>query len=319
MTRNDYSILVFSFNRGVHLQNCVRSIEHHAPQVSVHIIDDDSNDPETVDILKRLSERHTVVIADASNPTGSKVGGLYVNMQQALDRLPDNHLFSLFQDDMQMVRDLEDQDIETMQAYFDHDQRNAFLGHVFMRGYRRKSAGPLLQYDMQTRTYHRQLTKSGGGSHFGAVHTSRTDRLRAVDYRYAESEKLNDLRARKLFSPMGALRDPFATCLPAVPVHRYGMNTWCQRLAGRLSQEGLYPVVPLSAEAIAALRERDPTKEIPWSEDFLVTDPPAPEVPWTYSGFQGRRWLKHLNRVEVELRRCIIRPISRYIKRKTMP
>ena len=302
MSRDDYSIVLFSFNRGVHLQNCVRSIERHAPQVELRIVDDNSDDPETMDILEQASKRHRVTIAGAYAPTGSKVGGLYINMQRVLDELPDNHLFSLFQDDMQMVRDLDDRDIDAMQTYFDHDERNGFLGHVFMRGYRRDSAGPFLHYDERTETYYRQITESGGGSHFGAVHTSRTDRLRAAGYRYASSEKLNDLKARGVFSPMGGMRDPFAACLPAVPVHRFGMSTWCQRLAGHLSQEGLYPIVPLGRDATSALRKRDPVEALPWSEDFLATDPPAPELPWTYSGFQGRTWLKQLNRVEVELR-----------------
>ncbi len=319
MAGADYSFIIFSFNRGVHLQNCVSSIERHAPQVDLHIIDDDSDDPQTVDILDRLSKRHRVKVVRAGKPTGSKVGGLYVNMQSALDSLPDNHLFSLFQDDMQMVRDLEDQDIEAMHSYFDDDERNGFLAHVFMRGYRRQSLGPLLRYDSKTRIYTRKSTKPSGTSHFAAIHTSRTDRLRNVGYRYADSEKLNNARASEFFAAMGALRDPFASCLPAVPVYRYGMNTWCQRLAVRLSHAGLYPIVPLSVEAIAALRERDPTTALPWSEDFLVTDPPAPAGPWTYSGFQGRRWLKNFNRVEVELRGLFKNPRAHYNRSKEHP
>ena len=86
-------------------------------------------------------------------------------------------------------------------------------------------------------------------------------------------------------------------------MHRHKSDSWSQRLAGRLGREGLYRVVPMSATEVAAMRSRDPREALPWSEDFLVTDPPAPQDPWTYSGFQGRRWLKQLHQLEVRVRR----------------
>lgn len=303
MTPCDYSIVVFSFNRGAHLENCVASIDRHAPRASVRIIDDDSDDPDTCAILERLAVDHDVLVCRESEPTGSKVGGLYPNMQRALDDLPDGRLFSFFQDDMQMVRDLEPEDLDTMQGFFEADARNAFIGHAFLRGYRRASIGPDLRLDPATSTYRRELPKGGWGAWFSAIHTSRTDRLREAGYRYASSEKLNDALAGEQFNRLGMLCNPIATCLPAVPVHRHKSKTWSQGLAGRLGQEGLYRVVPLSDAEVNAMRSRDLDHALPWSEDFLITDPPAPQNPWTYSGFQGRRWLKHLHRIELGLRR----------------
>jgi len=224
-------------------------------------------------------------------------------MQRALDELPDGRLFSFFQDDMQMTRDLEIKDLDLMAHFFDADPRNAFMGHAFLRGYRRTNAGSKFDVDSSTGTYRRDLSKGGWGAHFTAIHTSRTDRLREAGYRYAASEKLNDALARNHFNKLGTLCCPFSACLPAVPVHRHRSNTWAQQLAGHLGQEGLYRVVPMTASEVSIMRSRDFAAALPWSEDFLVTDPPAPQDPWTYSGFQGRRWLKHLNRLEIAIRR----------------
>uniref|UniRef100_UPI0011DC7B1D glycosyltransferase family 2 protein n=1 Tax=Haloferax sp. KTX1 TaxID=2600597 RepID=UPI0011DC7B1D len=51
---------IFSFNRGPHLKNCVESVEHCASHSTIVIYDDNSDDPETQRILKKLNEKHEV-------------------------------------------------------------------------------------------------------------------------------------------------------------------------------------------------------------------------------------------------------------------
>lgn len=311
----DWRIVVFSYNRGALLEHCVASIERHVPVAGrLTIVDDRSDDPATLAALGRLAARHDIVVGGADEeldgrdaPLGSgprtpaKVGGLYANMRRAFDALPDDTPFSFFQDDVQVVRDVEPEDFEAMRAWFDADPGNAFLHHTFLRGSRRRKIGASLRFDPATSTWSRSAGPEHWGDHFGAILTSRTDRLRGAGWRFADSERENGQRAASRFARAATLHVPFAACLPAVPVHKHRSDTFALRLASRLGREGLYPIRTMTPAEVRALRDRDVARP-PWAEDYLATDPPAPTQPWRYGGFQDRRWLKHLHRAEVALR-----------------
>lgn len=115
---------IFSFNRGRFLQHCVDSIERFAPECSVHVVDDGSDDPHTRRVVDTLAQRHRVTIADKAGTT--KHGGLYTNMQYALDSAKPDQPLCFLQDDAQLVRPLEAEDFDAINRFFWHSPRAAF-------------------------------------------------------------------------------------------------------------------------------------------------------------------------------------------------
>ena len=126
---------VFSYNRGLFLKNCVESIHRCAPGNDIIIIDDGSNDPDTLAILDSLASECRIISQPKDKIT--KLGGLYHNMQIALDDFAPNGLFVFIQDDCQMVRKLQKEDEVYIQNYFEHFPEAAFLNPHFLKGNRK--------------------------------------------------------------------------------------------------------------------------------------------------------------------------------------
>ena len=93
---------VFSYNRGRFLENCIESLEACVPFADIAIFDDASNDGETVAILERLSQK--VPVIQPGSVSSRKVGGLYDNMQSALDYAESYDLGCLVKEETQGVR-----------------------------------------------------------------------------------------------------------------------------------------------------------------------------------------------------------------------
>ena len=306
-TDHAHSVVVFSYNRGAWLENCVASIERLAPHAELSVRDDASDDPATLAALERIARRHEVHAAPARAGTAStKTGGLYPAMQAALDALPDDRLFTFMQDDGQFVRAVGPRDIAAMRRWFDADERHGFLGHQFLRGYRRGRDAERWAFDGALGVYVSRSVPGtlDWGDHFAAILTSRSDRLRAAGFRFAAREKTNDALAAGLFGPRAVLRDPFAADLPFVAFTRHRSRTLAVRLVDRLDRVGLHRLRDLGPDEVDRLRGRD-VDRLPWAEDFLAPVAGPVRTPWRYGGFQGRRWLKHLHRVEIGLRRAL--------------
>ncbi|MEE4251326.1 MAG: glycosyltransferase, partial [Alcanivoracaceae bacterium] len=93
---------IFSFNRGQFLEICIASIEQYAPDARIAVFDDNSYDEYTRDVLKKVAEKHTVI--QPGHQSQRRLGGLYGNMQSALDYAAKENLVCYLQDDTQMVR-----------------------------------------------------------------------------------------------------------------------------------------------------------------------------------------------------------------------
>lgn len=96
---------VFSFNRGLLLQNCVRSIRRFYPESDLVIFDDDSGDLETLRVLDQL-ERSGCRIVYSDHPANQISGDLYRNMNRALRiaAAEGREFVHFMQDDTQFVR-----------------------------------------------------------------------------------------------------------------------------------------------------------------------------------------------------------------------
>mgnify|MGYP006286484113 CR=1 FL=1 len=297
----DLVFCIFSFNRGRFLRNCVASVERCAPGARIVVVDDDSTDQDTRTALDAIGLTHEVLVP--KHLSRHHLGGLYGNMQSALEHCADAPLLCFLQDDTQLVRPVQAQDVAFFEAAFDGNPRLAFLHPCFVKGLHRAS-GARYTFDERRGLYERAPTERSAGRYFSAMLITRPSRLLARGWRFRRGEPDNNQQARELFDPIGYLPAPIAMWLPAVPSYRGKRKTLGLRLAERWGRCGFYPFRILDEAEVGALRAR-PTAEPPYAEAHLECLPSTPPAPWTYGPLAGRRLLKALNNLETNLRRVI--------------
>lgn len=295
-------IAIFSYNRGPFLQHAVESLERYAPQARVSIYDDASTDEETLRILARLSSRHPVLVSKPGH--SRKHGGLYANMQRALDDAEPALPLCFFQDDLQWVRPFEAQDRESILAFFERYPRSGFLSPTFVRRSRKRR--PVDAFEFPGDVYFPKAGTQKAGVYYSDIAIVLPERLRAVSWRFASSEPANERQAAAHFDRMGVMFSPLAMWLPLVPAYRGKQKTLALRWGERVSGCGLHPIAAMDVAAVAALRQRDP-QAFPYAEDFLTLKRGALPEPWRFNGLQGRRLLKALNGLELSLHRGLAR------------
>lgn len=291
---------IFSFNRGRFLENCVASIEQCAPGARIAVFDDNSYDEYTRDVLKQISGKHTVI--QPGHQSQRRLGGLYGNMQSALDYAANEDLVCYLQDDTQMVRPLTEQDVSAINALFDGDDRIGFISPCFLRGRNRQRDVSSMAFDPARQIYFRQGTKQSAGQNFSALLIMRPKRLQAKGWSFGRSEPENDRQAAALFGPMAYLKAPFAMWLPEVPTYRGKRKTLALKIAEQQRRSGYFPFRILNEAEVSVLRDRSPDI-LPIAEDFLSCRNGDPKKPWAYHPMQDDRWLQKLSSVELALRR----------------
>jgi glycosyltransferase involved in cell wall biosynthesis len=288
---------VFSFNRGRFLKHCIESIETCVENPIITIYDDNSDDTDTINLLEQLKSRHTVVVPPTA--TTSKHGGLSVNMQLATSECPDRVNLCYMQDDMQLVRNIDAEDVAAIEACL-VDTAAAFVHPVFLKGWNREKDRVRTNYHELTHSYTRKADKSGAGIFFADVMIAKPERLRQVNWQFSTREKTNELHARQLFSPMHFLHSPFLMWLPSVPTYRGKRTTLALRMGEKRHHCGFHPIKTMSTEKVHELKNRPPS-QLPVAEDWLeLVNDPLPR-PWVYEPMHGSRSLKWLNRLELAL------------------
>lgn len=293
-------VCIFSFNRGRFLAHCVDSVLRCAPGARVCVVDDGSDDPQTVATLDALAARHEVLRPGLA--AQGKHGGLYANMQRALEHFADAPLLLFLQDDMQLVRPLRTDEPRRWQAWFRDNPRAGFLQPCFIKGSARREEEASLRFDAAAGVYRRAALGRSVGCHYSDVSLCEPARLLRASWRFADSEPANERKAAALFEPLGQLFAPFAMWLPEVPAWRGKRKTLALRLAEQRRGCGFHPFDIMSGEEATALAARDPAV-LPVAEDYLRC-PSAPRQPWSYYPLQHSRLLKKLNSAEIFLRRA---------------
>ncbi|NVJ49818.1 MAG: glycosyltransferase [Gammaproteobacteria bacterium] len=294
---------IFSFNRGRFLNHCVTSIERLAPGYPITIVDDNSDDPDTQQVLSSLADRHQVV-QPAKEEGASKHGGLYHNMQVAFERLPETALACFIQDDMQLVRALNTADIADIQGYFSANQDCAILHPAFLKASNRKRDQQSMTWSETEKCYRRAETGASAGVYYSDVSIFHVARLRQHNWRFDQGEKNNEKQARQLFQPMGFLANPFVMWLPNVSAYRGKTKTLGLRIAEQVSKSGFYPIAEMTESQSTLLQQRDRTATLPVAEDFLtLVNPGELAKPWFFYPLEKRKILRQLDRIELKLTR----------------
>lgn len=293
--------VVCSYNRGAFLQHCIETIERCAPHYAVTVMDDSSDDSETIKILDAIATRHEVI--SSASLSGHKHGGLYENMQAALER-SDDELICFLQDDTQLVRPLEPRDETDINAAFEAAPNLAFLSPCFIRGIAlRHKQDRNFRFDAATGLWYWYPQKRSTGAYYSDVVIAHRSRLRRASWHFEQGESANDRQARRAFRRMGHMAVPFAMWLPNVPTYRGKRKTMALQLAERQRNCGLYRIAELDAELTAELRDASRHEAPPIAEAWLHTADGTLRAPWKYDPLQGSKALKLLDRVERALRR----------------
>jgi glycosyltransferase involved in cell wall biosynthesis len=294
---------IFSFNRGRFLKNCISSIETCAPGHPIAIFDDNSDDPETTQILEYYSKKHQVIRPEQGGKSRHHLGGLYGNMQLAFEKFQHADLVCYLQDDTQVIRKLSQDDFDRIEHAFDSEPSLAFINPCFIRGIN-FTKGAKYSYNSKLGLYSRVSSHRSSGTYFSALLIMKPQRLISAEWSFAHSEPENNKKASYKFMPMGYLHAPFSMWLPEVPAYRGKKKTIGLKLAEKKRNCGFYPFKLLSERESTTLKNRDGQK-LPVAEDFLKCVDFEPPKPWAYNPLTNTGWMKTLNQIEISLRRLL--------------
>ena len=290
----NYQIAIFSYNRGPYLRNCIESVQRHCPNVPFTVYDDGSDHPELVDYLKTLGS----AVRHMQTATAERHGGFYANMQAALDETQAEALL-LLQDDVQVVRDIATEDVDSWQTYWASYPECAFLSPVFMKGGRRDDFSKYYQPASSERVYHwvedpKRPSKDGPvPRYYMDVCLLNVKRLREINWQYQTSEWLNGQQAAKYFPHgMAQLADPMVFYVPEEPVYRGRVKSKGTQIAERLAGNTVKAFVSMTTEEVQHLRQRN-TSIYPFAEDFIQTQDPSVHRPYRFNVYRTN-WLARL-------------------------
>ncbi|HET7315582.1 glycosyltransferase family A protein [Salinisphaera sp.] len=281
-------VYIFSYNRAQFLQNVVDSVVQQLPDAELTIVDDDSEDRRTRTLLQRYERenRHQVLRPSTHVERRMfKTGGLYANKTLALhDAIAAYADYALFvHDDQQIVRRVDDTDMERFDAFFAANPRSIELHTCFMKHDLRESDAQLTRIDDSGTAYFRDHPDSRGHKHFtgsGLFHVGRT---RALFDTFPLGEKVNEafFGERGIF--VGFYAWPLMAWLPFPISYRGKKRVLSHRVMEWLGGGGFHPVQYLSGDSARYFMERD-IRIRPVAEDFLVA-PTAPKAEkWSHMG-----------------------------------
>jgi glycosyltransferase involved in cell wall biosynthesis len=273
-------IFIFSYNRGNFLANCVNSLLRHAPSARICVVDDRSTCPDTLAYLAQLPSG--VELLQGQVKDGARHGGLYNNMQLALESCSSELVFFI-QDDMQIVRDIDEDDLRYINAFFAHYPEAAFLHPMFLRGrrYRRDRRITRLQSDFPV--YFREQPEKNSQRDLSYVDgvIAHAGRLQAANWQFVEGEAANANKAWPLFGKMGIWPHPIAMFLPEVPVYRGKHKTRPVALAEQWAGTEPKAFLPMTPEQVRLMKARD-LSVLPVAENFIRCSKPV-RIPFHYS------------------------------------
>lgn len=296
---------VFSFNRGQFLKNCIDSIEYCSPDSSIIIYDDQSDDPATLEALNFLAAKHPVI--SSNQIPDHKHGGLYSNMQAALNSVKNDQIVCFIQDDLQLVRRLDESDHFFIAECFEKNPNLGFLSPAFIRGISvQKSDIDKFYYNTEMNLFFWRETERSAGVYYSDIFISTSGRLRSHGWYFRNSEPANQEQAKSEFLQMGYMCCPFLMWLPYGPAYRSKKKTFALSVAEKNRGCGFYPFRYMTDDEVSYLRSCSGYK-LPIAEEFLTSTQEGLEKPWIYNPLQGSRLLKHLSRAEIFLKSLLSR------------
>lgn len=282
---NTWHIFVFSYNRGIYLQNCLDSIKKCNLTIDVTIIDDNSDDEETVNILNALNstEGFTVVKPSVQENLEKRLGGLYGNMNLAIEiakKEQKEHVIFI-QDDMQFVRKINTDDLTKIELIFEQNQDIQQIQSCFLR---RLAKARIKSHLTSVDNGSHLVWDSGSGPHsnFAAVGIYYVPRLTKIHGPFIAGERANNKVAIQNSIKLAQLYQPFMMWLPYSTSYTRKNTKYSTILIEKLANCGFYPINIMSDSTYQRMLEnKDNT--LPLAEDWLEVPKLSNKIEWSFS------------------------------------
>ncbi|SFD36949.1 Glycosyltransferase involved in cell wall bisynthesis [Thiohalospira halophila DSM 15071] len=280
-------VFVFSYNRGQYLKNCIQSLWRHMPNYPITIVDDGSTDPEVIETLDCVRGYADVIVNDREEK--SYLGGLYNNMQFALDSSVNCDLALFIQDDQQIVRPIERFDEKHWDDYFSRNPTAHELGTTFLkRGSKADSDG--ITIDCATGVYFRDPRVSKR-AYFTATGIFNVARMRKVSWRFGATEGENNLKAHDEKFSLGFSAYPFMMWLPNAKSSKFQRKGHLHALAEWYRCSGFYPYRDMTSDEVNWLKYRS-IEKLPYAQDILHPLGLKPNQDWLFEdATKSIRWI----------------------------
>ena len=260
---------VFSYQRGPHLDNFLRSARDCGWPGPVTVVDDGSTDPSTLEVLDRAERSGIAVVRRQHSQGGGAWGGLQASMDHALS-LAQGPVTLFAQDDMQFVRPLRDGELERIAEVVNDPDRSPFLFPAFhVRTWKASRSARNFEPDDAIVMPRRTLFHPGVG--FSDVSVLAPDRLREKGWDFRFEERGSSVLAYRLFGPMTSYPYPFLSFVPFPSVPRRGWR-FALRNPRRLGPPARLRT--MDADEVDRLFARDPML-LPFTSDHLAIEPRA--------------------------------------------
>jgi glycosyltransferase involved in cell wall biosynthesis len=268
-------VAIFSYNRPDYLGHAIASVLRHMPDARLRVYDDCSDAPDMLDYLSTLGD----IVVRRDVPSHDRHGGLYANMNRALSDA-ERPFLVMMQDDMQVVRPVDANDLVSLDRLFESNPSWAFVCPMFMKTDRKRRFRRELVADLNLRAY---------------ISPSITEKTSKNCLSYFDVH-IRD-RARAQFGAMPMLGDPFLFFCPEVPFFRYREQSFAAKIASKHIGRHVKSFLDMTESETAAFRSRD-LSIWPFAEDFLTPNDPKVVRPFVYKDVNARAWLYALHKSE---------------------
>ncbi|MDI6401684.1 glycosyltransferase family 2 protein [Balneolaceae bacterium ANBcel3] len=296
-------VFIFSYNRGQLLQNCVQSAQKYIPNVSITVIDDNSDDPETIKVLNNFDSEVRVLKPNLDD--GSRWGGFYNNINWVIQELAESRWVLLIEDDMQYVRPFLKEDYSRINSFFNNNPRSAYLAVEFLKERLREKDQQSLIVDKEQDMY---FFKESAEDYRGTIHICSSGVLniqlmREVGYKFVGDRPEIRARAKKQFTRKGFYPYPLLMYLPSAPSVKNRKSTFTRNLIEYYYKTGFYPYKEMSHRELQQFMNRD-ISILPYTSDFIETMDKSIKPPYIYADSMRRchGLFRRIEKVEKKLR-----------------
>lgn len=281
MSSLTFAVVIFSYNRGKMLSICLESLRICSPESKIFIVDDNSDDPETLSVLS--TSGFDVTVLKPNSISFDWHGGLYSNMNMALRAVRDFDLVLFVQDDMQFVRRFGRGDFFEYAKLLSEVSGAAFLYPVFFK--ERTVENLRLELDSSCGFYISHNREILTGRFYSDIFIASPRALLEINWKFQQGELENARIAAESFAPMRYLINPIVAYVPRPRTYRGRERNIALKVIEWLFDFGRYRLEMMPDAADANFRTRIPSL-LPVAEDYIkVVDRPL-KSPWAYSAFE---------------------------------
>lgn len=294
-------VFVFSYNRGLFLENCVNSIIRNVPGSNISIIDDKSDDEKTCNYLNSLN--NSIRVYNPGNNVCHRWGGFYNNIRWMQAELACSDWVIAVEDDMQFIRPLTHDDEAKINKFFKLNPSAYCLDITFLMEQHYSENQSCLSFDSDSNAYFfDEKAKSWRGTiHMNSCVALNIKKIRESGFIFGNDRNANRANVERLFSPMGVYYAPLMMYLPRPNSTKGKYRSLTRKVAERYRRYGFHPYHDLENGKLIQFLQRDP-EVLPYASDWIETKTGLPGSLFHYNDvFYKQKWWSRIDKVEVLL------------------